>query len=140
MKNDPHILPKVMLLTKQLDPDPRGGREMLCKLNYDALSSLFGDRLVVVQLPFARPSNPREILNTFRGYIDGLSDQIINDTIKRIQCSPPCFRRWLESWWFVATKQQLNTEVTSFFHNVEARFFWVLRYGQNTSCPGRFNC
>ena len=86
MKNDQHILPKVMLLTKQLDPDPRGGREMLCKLNYDALSSLFGDRLVVVQLPFARPSNPREILNTFRGYIDGLSDQIINDTINRIQC------------------------------------------------------
>ena len=128
MKNDPRILPKVMLLTKQLDPDPRGGREMLCKLNYDALSSLFGDRLVVVQLPFARPSNPREILNTFRGYIDGLSDQIINDTINRIQCENVrhVFVDGSNLGGFVAVlKQQLeHVEVASFFHNVEARFFW----------------
>ena len=122
------MLPKVMLLTKQLDPDPRGGREMLCKLNYEALSSLLGDRLVVVQLPHSRPSNLLSILNTFRGHIDGLSLQVIDHAINQIKHENvrQVFIDGSNLGGFVAVlkKQLKHVEVISFFHNVEARFFW----------------
>ncbi len=117
-----------MLVTKQLDPTPRGGREMLCKLNHDALASIFGERLVVVELPPASPTNLREIANAFRGHIDGLTAESIDAVID-------CIQRENVLQLFVdgsnlgglvaAVKRRLNhIEVVSFFHNVEARFFW----------------
>jgi glycosyltransferase involved in cell wall biosynthesis len=117
-----------MLITKQLDRTPRGGREMLCKLNHDALASIFGERLVVFELPPARLTNPREIANAFRGHIDGLTAQTIDLAIDRIQRENvrQVFVDGSNLGGFVAAlKRRLkNVEVASFFHNVEARFFW----------------
>ena len=42
---------KVMLLTKQLDMSPAGGRELLCKLSHDALQDIYGERFVLFELP-----------------------------------------------------------------------------------------
>lgn len=117
-----------MLLTKQLDSVPRGGREMLCKLNQDALVSIFCANIFVFELPPARPSTLGEIVNAFRGHIDGLTAQTIDDAIDRIQRENvrQVFVDGSNLGGIVpALKRRLtNVEVTSFFHNVEARFFW----------------
>lgn len=119
---------RVMLFTKQLDPAPCGGRDMLSKLNHDALASLFGERLMVFELPPARPASPREIFDTFRGHIDGLTAKTIDDAINHIQHKNvgQVFVDGSNLGGFVAVlKRRLkDVEVTSFFHNVEARFFW----------------
>jgi glycosyltransferase involved in cell wall biosynthesis len=123
----PHPV-QIMLLTKKLDPTPRGGREMLCKLNHDALTAIFGQRLVVIELPPTRTSTPSEIFSAFRGHIDGLNAQTIADVINHIQRANvhQVFVDGSNLGGFVAAlKRRLtNVEVTSFFHNVEARFFW----------------
>jgi glycosyltransferase involved in cell wall biosynthesis len=127
---------KVMLLTKQFGPDPRGGREMLCKLNHDALTSIFGERLVLFELPSARPSNLRETFNAFRGHIDGLTAETINDAIEFIRRENvgQVFVDGSNLGGFVfLLKQRLkHVEVISFFHNVEARFFWGAFVTANT--------
>lgn len=118
----------LLLLTRQLDRAPRGGREMLSKLNHDALASILGERLVVFELPPARPRRPRDILNTFCGHIDGLTAQTIDAAIERIQREDvrQVFIDGSNLGGFVAAlKARLKqVEVISFFHNVEARFFW----------------
>lgn len=119
---------KVMLLTKQLEASPRGGREMLCKLNHDALASIFVDRFFVFELPPAGPDNAQKILRAFRSHIDGLSAQSIDDAINLIKRENvlKVFVDGSNLGAFVAVlKHRLeHVEVTSFFHNVEARFFW----------------
>lgn len=128
MTNATPMPAKVVLLTKQLDPTPRGGREMLCKLNHDALTSIFGERLAVFELPPARPASRREIANAFRGHIDGLNAQTIDTAIDLIQRENvrQVFVDGSNLGGFVdVLKRRLkNVEVASFFHNVEARFFW----------------
>jgi glycosyltransferase involved in cell wall biosynthesis len=117
-----------MLLTNQIDLSPCGGREMLCKLNHEALLSIFGERLVVFELPLARPTTPRGIFNAFHGHIDGLTSQTINAAIDRIQREKvrQVFVDGSNLGGFVAVLKCRLTHVyvTSFFHNVEARFFW----------------
>ena len=39
---------KLILITKKLYERPRGGREMLSKLNHDALASIFGERQLFI--------------------------------------------------------------------------------------------
>lgn len=119
---------KLLLLTKQLDPAPRGGRELLCKLNHDVLASIFGEHLIVLELRPARPTSPRDILNAFRGQIDGLTAQTIDEAINRIQRDNvrQVFVDGSNLGGFIASlKRRLkHIEVTCFFHNVETRFFW----------------
>ena len=40
----------VMLLTNKLEKSPAGGRELLCKLNHDALREIYGERFTVFEL------------------------------------------------------------------------------------------
>jgi glycosyltransferase involved in cell wall biosynthesis len=119
---------KVMLLTKQLDLAPRGGREMLCKLNHVVLDSIFGERLVVFELPPARPANLRETFTAFLGHIDGLTAQTIDDAINHIQRENvrQVFVDGSNLGGFVSAlkRRLIDIEVITFFHNVEARFFW----------------
>lgn len=128
MTNAAQMPSKILLLTKQLDPTPRGGREMLSKLNHDALVSIFGERLVVFELPPAPTLTPREVINAFGGHIDGLTAQTIDDVIERMKRENVrhAFVDGSNLGGFVdSLKRQLKyVEVTSFFHNVEARFFW----------------
>ena len=42
---------KVMLLTNKLCDSLAGGRELLCKLNHDALRDIYGERFVLFELP-----------------------------------------------------------------------------------------
>lgn len=120
-------MPALMLVTKELQESPAGGRELLCKLNHDALKDIFGRRLVVFELAGKRLRGWTSMVNAFRGDIDGLNDAVIHRALQTI-------RKETVGAIFVdgsnlgglvkIVKRELpHVDVTTFFHNVEARFF-----------------
>ncbi len=119
---------KILLLTKPLDPAPAGGRELLCKLNHDALKAIYGDRLVVFELPAGKLQGTRAYLNAFRGHIDGLSTDSIAAVLRMVDAGHIA-KVFVDGSNLGAIVPELKqrvpqVEVISFFHNVEARFFW----------------
>jgi hypothetical protein len=119
---------RLMLVTKALQSAPAGGRELLCKLNYDALLSLCGDRLVLFELQDAGLRGVGAGLNAFRGYIDGISDASIEQVLDLIRNGQvtQVFVDGSNLGGVVAVikRRMPRVEVITFFHNVEARFFW----------------
>lgn len=113
---------------KKLHASPSGGRELLCKLNYDALHEICGDRLVLFELPMESMRGVRGYVNAYRGYIDGLSEATVDAAIEIIRDMnvEQVFVDGSNLGEFVAVlKRRLPAvEVITFFHNVEARFFW----------------
>jgi hypothetical protein len=120
--------PGAMLVTKELQAGPAGGREMLCRLNYQALLHLYGERLTLFQLKGKGPGGPRRALGAVAGHIDGLDARVIQDAVARIRARgiSKVFVDGSNLGAMVASiKEELpQVEVTTFFHNVEARFFW----------------
>lgn len=118
---------RVMLLTNQLQDSPAGGRELLCKLNHDVLKDIYDDRLVLFELPRGRLRWWKTIFNAFRGHIDGLNEAILNNALQTIEEEniTKVFVDGSNLGAFVkAAKQRYpNVEISTFFHNVEARFF-----------------
>ena len=119
---------KLLLLTKQLDYAPKGGREMLSKLNHDALSVILGEQLVLLELTQTRMLTPLEIFNAFRGNIDGLTSKTIEQILQLIQREhvSQVFVDGSNLGGFVSELKRTlpEVEIITFFHNVEVRFFW----------------
>lgn len=117
-----------MLVTNQLCASPRGGRELLCKLNHDAIREIYGDQLVLFELPRRQIHNLGQIVNAFRGHIDGLNDNTIEEALEtaKDQKIAKIFIDGSNLGEFAkAAKQRLQqVQVITFFHNVEARFFF----------------
>lgn len=101
---------------------------MLCKLNHDALRSIYGDNLFLFELSSDRQRGLYSYFNAFRGHIDGLNTQTIQTALAIIQSNniDKVFVDGSNLGDFVLSlKQHLPAvEVATFFHNVEARFFW----------------
>jgi glycosyltransferase involved in cell wall biosynthesis len=123
----PNSSAKVMLLTNQLQASPAGGRELLCKLNHDALKEIFGARLVLFELPRSRLQGLKSVVSAFRGHIDGLNDAVLNKALQTIKSENvgKIFVDGSNLGGFVKVIKQRSpdVEVSTFFHNVEARFF-----------------
>lgn len=121
------LAPRVMLVTNRLQDAPAGGRELLCKLNHDALKDIYGDRLVLLELPRGRLRSLKSIINAFRGHIDGLNTATIATALKNIKTEniSKIFVDGSNLGGFVrAVKFRFpQVEISTFFHNVEARFF-----------------
>jgi glycosyltransferase involved in cell wall biosynthesis len=117
-----------MLLTMQLDILPTGGREMLCKLNHDALKEIYGDRLVLLELPRRPLRGISSAINAFKGYIDGLDKLTIESALRVIQLENVGMvfvdGSNLGGFTKLLKNKLPQIEVTTFFHNVEARFFF----------------
>lgn len=118
----------VMLLTNQLHLSPSGGREMLCKLNHDVLMDIYVDRLTVFELIKQPIRGLRSLVNAFKGHIDGVNADTIEAVFKVI------LAKKIEKIFvdgsnlggmvkLVKTRFP-NVQVYTFFHNVEARFFF----------------
>ena len=122
------ILPIGLLLTNELEISPAGGRAMLCKLNHDALVNIYGDRLKVLELSKHPIHGIKSFVNAFAGYIDGVNADTIATTLRFIHANNvnKVFVDGSNLGELVkVVKQSLpQIEVTTFFHNVEARFFW----------------
>lgn len=117
----------LMLVTKTLDASPSGGREMLCKLNHDALRDLYGDKFRLFELSNRPLSGLRAFVNAFQGHIDGLDAETIQAILTAIQ-NEQINKVFVDGSNLGAAaaliKQQFpRVEVVTFFHNVEARFF-----------------
>ena len=116
-----------MLLTKRLHTSELGGRELLCKLNHDALKEIYGDCLVLLEMPVSRLKGLKSVISAFRGHIDGLNDDVIRAALQRIRREniTKVFVDGSNLGGFVKlVKRELpNVEISTFFHNVEARFF-----------------
>lgn len=120
-------LARMMLVTKALSRNPTGGRELLCKLNHDALTAICGDALVVFELPPKRVEGLSGYLSAFQGHIDGLDATTIAGAVQVIKDVgvEKVFVDGSNLGGLVGVlKRRLpRVEVITFFHNVEARFF-----------------
>lgn len=118
---------KVMLVTMQLQVARSGGRELLCKLNHDALRDICGDRMLLFELPRGRLRGLNSIMKAFRGHIDGVNagsistalDYIKAENVRKIFIDGSNLGEFAR-----AVKLRFPyVVVNTFFHNVEARFF-----------------
>ena len=119
---------KILLVTKMLESRLAGGRELLCRLNHDALHGLCGNDMVVHELASAQLSSIKSRINAFRGDIDGVNAASIEAALKKVHEAriTQVFVDGSNLGGFVAVlKQRMpEVEIITFFHNVEARFFW----------------
>lgn len=118
----------IFLLTNEIDESPAGGRELLCKLNRNALKEIYGDRCMVFELPKSTVRGFKSIINTFRGYLDGLSAETLAEVLERIQVEniDKIFVDGSNFGEFIRVVKNRfpQIEISTFFHNVEARFFF----------------
>ncbi|WP_295396390.1 glycosyltransferase [uncultured Thiodictyon sp.] len=115
------------MLTNTLQADPAGGRQLLCHINHDALRCIFGSGLLVHELPQSRLVGARSVANAFRGHLDGLDAgsaagalaRIRDERVGKVLVDGSNLGEFAR-----LTKRHFpDVEVTTFFHNVEARFF-----------------
>ena len=122
------LLPNIMLVTNAIHKTPTGGRELLCKLNYNILKDLYNDRCIVFELSKNYIIGIKSIINAFRGYIDGLSPESVALALQQIQAQnvDKIFVDGSNLGKFVKVVKTKFPEIQiyTFFHNVEARFFW----------------
>jgi len=119
---------RLLLLTKKIDNLPCGGRELLCKLHYDSLREIFRDQVVVYELEHRKKYGASALIQTLLGNIDGLNNESIAEALRLIS-KEQISRVFVDGsnfGGFVAMLKHKNkaVNVTTFFHNVEARFFW----------------
>ena len=119
---------KILYFGKEYAGEKSGGRELLCHLNHDLLYSLFGDNLLRYSLASQSQSGLAGVLNVFRGHIDGIDDiqlnlasyLILENGVQKVFIDGSnlgCFAAALKH-------RHPDVESITFFHNVEASFFW----------------
>lgn len=118
---------RVMLVTGVLERSPTGGRALLSRLNHDALAEVFGSRLLRVEVEPRRLNGWRSITSAFTGQIDGLDSRVIAGITSMARKKGVC-KVFLDGSNLgklaLAIKRRCpEIEVSTFFHNCEARFF-----------------
>ena len=133
----------ILLVTVQLDSASLGGRELLSRLNHDALDQIYGDKLLLVELPRHPLLGIGALLGAFRGHIDGLDGAVIQRIASTIQGRDiGCV--FLDGSNLGAVAKAISgacpeVQVVTFFHNCEARFFWgALRQARTVRSLGIF--
>lgn len=119
--------PGVMLVTSTLQELPVGGRALLSRLTCDALAEVFGVRFSVFELQSSRLRGLGSIAGVLAGHIDGLDGAVIAKVIHTIQ-ERKIRKVVIDGSNLGALVKAIKmrcpgVEVTTFFHNCEARFF-----------------
>ena len=118
----------VLLLITKLQVSPTGGREMLGKINHNALANIYGDQLIVLEV--AKQSTHGAIASAkalSHGYIDGVNAEIIENLLHIIAINN-ISKVFVDGSNFGEMVRQVKlryslVQIHTFFHNVEARFF-----------------
>jgi glycosyltransferase involved in cell wall biosynthesis len=119
----------ILLLTNKLQVSPTGGREMLTMLNHNVLADIYGEQLIVLEIAKHSSQGAMAVINAIgRGYIDGVNSEIIDNflniiAINNIQKIFVDGSNFGEIVRHVKLKYP-QVHIYTFFHNVEARFFW----------------
>lgn len=118
---------KLMLVTTAPYDTASGGRQMLSEVHRTSLEQLFGKDLLVHRLDREHRASWRSTAPPIRGYIDGLTRPVVTE-ILGILGEADVHRIYLDGSNLgmlarAVKKQRPQTEVLTFFHNVEARFF-----------------
>lgn len=125
---NPDTSRRLLLVTNRLQPSPQGGRELLCRLNHDALRATLGNRLCLYELPKRKLAGLVALLGAFRGWIDGLDAVAVRDILDLIAARSIAEvfidGSNLGTLAAIIKASRPEVRVTTFFHNVEARFFW----------------
>jgi len=117
----------VAIVTGELEPSPSGGRALLTQLNRDVMDDLFGASLLGIQIARQRLHGWKAVKCAFNGHVDGLNNDIIAATVATL--GQAGVRKVLidgSNFGVLADAIKRNlpgVEVTTFFHNCEARFF-----------------
>jgi glycosyltransferase involved in cell wall biosynthesis len=118
---------KLMLITNLLHKSPKGGRELLCKLNYNLLDSIYKDNFSLFELRKEAPTSFFDQFSAFKGYIDGVNKKSISRIVKNIEDSNVDKVLIDGSNLGRLAKEIKNicptVKIYTFFHNVEAKFF-----------------
>lgn len=115
---------RVLLLSPADLATPAGGRAMLGRVNLVLLRDLLGDRLVHLRPPHVR-SRPRD---AWRGYVDGVDAGLIDRLLTTI-AQQRIGQMFVDGSNYGAAVAAVKARapqvrIVTFFHNVEARFFW----------------
>jgi len=117
----------MLLVTKQLEEIPSGGRQLLCRLNHDALQEIFGERFSVFELLPGPVGSPASFANACRGHIDGVTPGSIGGILRAVR-DKSIGQLLIDGSNLGEIARTVKTvfpqvRVCTFFHNVEARFF-----------------
>jgi glycosyltransferase involved in cell wall biosynthesis len=119
--------PRVLLVTGALVSRAFGGRELLSKLNCEALSQVCNGSLSLLELPKHPLHGMQALRGVGKGFIDGLDPQVIHGIVSTIQDQGiACV--FLDGSNLGAVAKAVRAtcpgvRVITFFHNCEARFF-----------------
>jgi glycosyltransferase involved in cell wall biosynthesis len=118
---------KIMLVTNSIEDSPTGGRALLSKLNYDILLDIFGDKLILCEIPKNKLRGWKSIFLAFNGYIDGLNDSILKHALNTLQ-TKDISRIFVDGSGFGTFVKSAKSAfpqmiISTFFHNAEAKFF-----------------
>ncbi len=119
--------PKLLLITNKLDCNI-GGREQLSSLNHSILEDVYKNQFHLVEVEKSPPVSFYEKVSAFRGYIDGLNmaniirivEEVTANNIDQVFIDGSNFGELTRALKSSAPQVRIYT----FFHNVEARFFW----------------
>mgnify|MGYP001766424135 CR=1 FL=1 len=117
-----------MLVTTKIEDTPAGGREMLSKLNRDCLLEIFDTKLFVYQIAQEKTASLMQMWHAMKGHIDGVNHSIQADVIAKItELNVECL--YIDGSNFGALVDRIRKAlpkiaIVTFFHNVEARFFF----------------
>ncbi len=118
----------LILITNKLEIGNIGGREQLCQLNHDLLNSLYNNQFDLIELRKKKTLNLVERLMAFKGHIDGLDETTIELIIQRIKRGN-AGKVFIDGSNLGEVARVIknscpDVEIYTFFHNVEARFFF----------------
>ncbi len=117
----------LLLITKKIEDAPQGGRQLLCRLNFESLQNLYGESLFLFELPNSRLGFLSSIFGIFNSHIDGLNSSTIRQAINLVKFSnvKSVFVDGSNLGGFVCKlkKELPDVKVITFFHNVDFRFF-----------------
>jgi len=118
---------KLLLITNKSDHDV-GGREQLCNLNRSILKDIYKEKFSIVEVKKFPPVFFFEKVATFRGYIDGINIRTIRRIMREVEVNN-INQVFVDGSNFGEVARALKSfipqvKIYTFFHNVEAKFFW----------------
>ena len=119
---------KTLLITKNIEGNTIGGRELLSQTNRQSLSKILLNNLEVFEVNQFKKLTHKKILDVPKGYIDGMSKSIIKNILEVISCGE--FKQiFIDGSNFGSLAKAIKKvfpelKIVTFFHNSECQFFF----------------